>query len=80
MRVFTGAERLRLISMHKHRAGARGLAHSDLVAIGFALNRRLEEVAAEILRLRTVGLLPSPSARRPRGDPKGRGAGLSPTG
>jgi hypothetical protein len=73
MRVFTDAERLRLISMHKHRAGARGLEPADIVAIGFALNRRPNEVTAEILRLRMVGLLLSPSARKirldvPRGD------------
>jgi hypothetical protein len=64
MRAFTDAERLRLISMHKHRAGARGLERVDVIAIGFALNRRPEEVAVEILRLRMVGRLPFPSARK----------------
>ena len=64
MRAFTDAERLRLISMHKHRAGARGLERVDVNAIGFALNRRPEEVAVEILWLRMVGVLPFPSARK----------------
>jgi hypothetical protein len=50
--------------MHEHRAGARGLERVDPVAIGFALNRRPEEVAVEILRLRMAGLLPFPSARK----------------
>ena len=79
MRAFTDTERLRLISMHKHRAGARGIERVDVIAIGFALNRRPEEVAVEILRLRMVGLLPFPSARKNASRPRvqvGRSIGL----
>jgi hypothetical protein len=72
MRAFTDDERQRLIFMHEHRAGARGLERDDLLAIGFALNRRPGEVAVEIARLRTAGLLPFPSGRPPRSASKYR--------
>lgn len=64
MRKFTEAERRRLIYMYEHRAGARGLVREDVFAIGFALNRPPSEVASEVLRLRTLGLLPLPALRR----------------
>jgi hypothetical protein len=64
MRAFTEAERQCLIHMYDHRAGARGLARDDVFAIGFALNRSPSEVASEIVRLRTLGLLPLPAVRR----------------
>jgi hypothetical protein len=64
MRKFSDSDRLRLIEMHEHRAGVRGLGRDELLAIGFALNRPPSDVTSEILRLRRRGLLSFPPARR----------------
>jgi hypothetical protein len=64
MRKFTDSDRLRLIEMHEHRAGVRGLGRDDLLAIGFALNRPPSDITSEILRLRQQRRLPFPPARQ----------------